>query len=97
MPIEGEELPIEGEELPDEESKSLGSALLKGMKSVMLMIALSLHAVFAGIAIGTASDSGDAWTIGASVLLHKWAEGITLVRNSRVVMSTVTCILTFRE
>ena len=60
--------------------KTMKSVLLEGIKSVMLMAAISLHSVFAGIAIGIASDNGDAWTLGASILLHKWAEGVALVR-----------------
>lgn len=45
---------------------------------VVLMIALSTHAIFEGIATGLASNLENLWTFVIAICLHKWAEAMSL-------------------
>ena len=42
------------------------------------MIALSMHALFEGIAFGLMSDFGSALNLGLSILIHKFAEALSI-------------------
>lgn len=44
----------------------------------ILQIAIGIHAVFEGLAIGLETESVKALSIAAAVVCHKWAEGLTL-------------------
>lgn len=39
---------------------------------VVLMIALSTHAIFEGIAVGVTSKPSEFWTLAVAILAHKW-------------------------
>ena len=45
----------------------------------LLLIALSLHGFFEGIALGIQSDFNGVLFLGIAILSHKWAEAFTLV------------------
>jgi zinc transporter 1/2/3 len=45
---------------------------------VVLMIALSTHAVFEGIAVGLVKETSDLWTYIIAIGLHKWAAAMSL-------------------
>mmetsp|Transcript_11707 Transcript_11707/g.13250 ORF Transcript_11707/g.13250 Transcript_11707/m.13250 type:complete len:383 (+) Transcript_11707:38-1186(+) len=45
---------------------------------VVLMIALSTHSVFEGIATGLVSELGELWTYVIAISLHKWAAAMSL-------------------
>lgn len=45
---------------------------------VVLMIALSCHALFEGLAVGLGKDSKTVWTLCLAICLHKWAEAMSL-------------------
>jgi zinc transporter ZupT len=45
----------------------------------LLLIALSLHGFFEGIALGIQSELNGVFFLGAAILSHKWAEAFTLV------------------
>ncbi len=45
----------------------------------LLLIALSLHGFFEGIALGIQKDSQDVMFLAIAILSHKWAESFTLV------------------
>ena len=45
---------------------------------IVLMIALSSHAVFEGIAVGVVDELKDLWTYVIAIALHKWAEAMSL-------------------
>ncbi|CAI2373214.1 unnamed protein product [Moneuplotes crassus] len=51
---------------------------VSSLTPVVLMIALSTHAVFEGIATGMVDDSHDIWTYIIAILLHKWAAAMSL-------------------
>jgi len=44
----------------------------------LLLIALSIHGLFAGIAIGITTDNREVIDLTIAILLHKWAEAMTL-------------------
>ena len=44
----------------------------------ILLIALSLHGLFEGTALGVQSKAKDAILIAVAILAHKWAEGFAL-------------------
>ena len=44
----------------------------------ILQIAIGIHAVFEGLSIGLAKDTGEVLALSAAVICHKWAEGLTL-------------------
>ena len=45
----------------------------------LLLIALSLHGFFEGVALGIQKDSQDVMFLAIAILSHKWAEAFTLV------------------
>ena len=45
----------------------------------ILQVAIGIHAVFEGMAIGIEKNAGEVLGITAAVIFHKWAEGLTLV------------------
>lgn len=45
---------------------------------LVLMIGLSVHSAFEGIAVGLISDEGDLWTFILAIGLHKWAAAVAL-------------------
>jgi len=47
----------------------------------LLLIALSLHGFFEGLALGIQKESEDVLFLGIAILSHKWAESFTLVIN----------------
>jgi hypothetical protein len=59
-------------EVPELQTKS-------NLTAVLLLIALSLHGFFEGIALGIQSDVADTLFLALVVLTHKWAEAFTLV------------------
>lgn len=48
---------------------------------MILMIALSMHSVFEGIATGMTKDIGGLTNFVIAILLHKWAASMSLVIN----------------
>jgi len=44
----------------------------------ILQLAIGIHATFEGMAIGIQKDPAECAGIGAAVVCHKWAEGLTL-------------------
>lgn len=63
----------------------------------ILMIALSTHSVFEGIAVGLQDDIADVWSFFVAIGLHKWAAamslGISLSTNMPNNSSTVTILI----
>jgi zinc transporter 1/2/3 len=60
----------------------------------ILQIAIGIHAVFEGLAIGIENEPFKCITLAAAVCCHKWAEGITLglafkKANVELKMSTI--------
>jgi len=47
----------------------------------LLLIALSLHGFFEGIALGIQNETQDVMFLAIAILSHKWAESFTLVRK----------------
>lgn len=70
---------------------------LKGIRSFVLLIALSLHTVFEGMALGLQSTSKEVWTLFAALAIHKSIIAFTLglqfaehvSRTSRVLLFVV--------
>ena len=64
---------------------------------VVLMIALSTHATFEGIAVGLVHDLSDLWTFVIAIGLHKWAAamslGISMNKNFKDEKSTIYILL----
>lgn len=64
---------------------------------VVLMIALSTHAVFEGIAVGLVKDLDDLWTYVIAISLHKWAAamslGISMSKNFKDETTTMYLLL----
>lgn len=57
------------------------------------MVALSVHALFEGIIVGTAKSVSTVWLLTAIVVAHKWAEGFAIAsqltpeqRNGRMAL-----------
>ena len=48
------------------------------MKPLGVMLGLSCHAFFEGIAFGLTSTLNSVLTFGCAILCHKWAESLTL-------------------
>jgi zinc transporter 1/2/3 len=46
----------------------------------LLLIALSIHGLFEGIALGVQEDFRDIFFLLLAILAHKWAESLTLVK-----------------
>lgn len=42
------------------------------------MMALSVHSIFEGIAVGLADDKSELWEFMLAIALHKWAEAMSL-------------------
>jgi len=53
-------------------------ALKGGFEPFIIMVALSFHAVFEGIAIGLEDQFGPTLNLCTAVIIHKWAEALTL-------------------
>jgi len=47
----------------------------------LLLVALSLHGFFEGVALGIQKESKDVMFLAIAILSHKWAESFTLVIN----------------
>lgn len=64
---------------------------------VVLMIALSTHAVFEGIAVGLVKDLDSLWTYVIAISLHKWAAamslGISMSKNFKDETKTMYLLL----
>lgn len=45
---------------------------------IVLMLALSTHAVFEGLAVGLENNKSNLWTLVLAISCHKWAEGLCL-------------------
>ena len=64
---------------------------------VVLMIALSTHAIFEGIAVGVVSDLKDFWTLAIAIAAHKWWEamslGISMSKNFKDENKTIYILL----
>jgi zinc transporter ZupT len=64
---------------------------------IVLMIALSTHAVFEGIAVGVEKDMSSLWTYIIAITLHKWAAamslGISMSKNFKEEGNTVYLLL----
>lgn len=60
---------------------------------IVLMIALSTHAIFEGIAVGIIEKQQDLWTFVIAISMHKWAEamclGISMSKNFKDEIRTV--------
>jgi len=52
-----------------------------GVGAVLLMAALSVHAVFEGLVIGTSSTVSTIWVFVVIVTAHKWAEGFAIANQ----------------
>lgn len=48
------------------------------MAPYILQLAIGIHAVFEGLAIGIENKVPDCIGIATAVICHKWAEGLTL-------------------
>lgn len=44
----------------------------------MLQIAIGIHAIFEGLAIGLETEAIKVISISLAIICHKWAEGLTL-------------------
>ncbi len=55
------------------------------MTPYLLQIAIGIHAVFEGLAIGIEKETTVVLGIALAVCFHKWAEGLTLVINILIV------------
>lgn len=64
---------------------------------IVLMIALSTHAIFEGIAVGVVEDTKNLWTFVIAISLHKWAEamslGISMSKNFKDDNKTIVILL----
>lgn len=49
------------------------------LTAYILLIALSIHSIFEGIALGIKSETEPMHELGIAILVHKWAEALTLV------------------
>lgn len=58
------------------ENKKAGSGF--SMTPIVLMMALSVHALFEGIAVGLSQTQESVWTLVIAIALHKWAEAMAL-------------------
>lgn len=72
--IEGEQPKSSAE--ADEHSHS--HDVMKSYGAYLLMLFLSLHSVFEGIALGIQNDTHNILTLFIGIILHKWAEGVSL-------------------
>jgi zinc transporter 1/2/3 len=64
------------------------------MTPFILMIALSLHSIFEGIAVGLASDMKTLINFIVAILLHKWAASMSLgISISRVLKNDQKTII----
>lgn len=49
--------------------------------SLILLFTMSFHGFFEGMALGVTQSSSGNWNIFLAILLHKWAEAMTLTLN----------------
>ena len=65
---------------------------------LVLMIGLSVHSLFEGIATGLVETQSGIWTLAIAIFLHKWAEamalGISFAKNFQDRMGLVYLMLT---
>ena len=61
----------------------------------LLLIALSLHGFFEGVALGIQGELNGVLFLGAAILAHKWAEAFTLVRIINTEITTKKFIIFF--
>lgn len=68
-------------------------------RSMVLLLALSTHTVFEGLALGLQQTLRDVWTLFTAILLHKiimsFAAGLQFAESLRSTSKTVFCILAF--
>lgn len=63
----------------------------------ILQVAIGIHAVFEGLAIGIETETIKVLSIGIAVVCHKWAEGLTLglaFKKAGVDLKTSTIMIT---
>ena len=68
------------------------------LKPVGMMLALSTHAIFEGIALGLTTEWVSACIFGTAIFIHKWAEAVSLGVSFRKSLEKKKClcfILTF--
>ena len=56
------------------------------------MVALSMHAVFEGLAVGVMDMKNDVFSMAVAITLHKGAEAMALVKKLQIEL-TCTCFL----
>ena len=61
------------------------------MTPLILMIALSTHAIFEGMAVGIMDKKADVINLVVAIALHKGAEAMALVRSSQSGSHTCAC------
>lgn len=80
--------------IPEERAPKMCSC---NLTPVVLMIALSTHAVFEGIAVGVVDELSDLWTYVIAIGLHKWAAamslGISMSKNFQDEKKTIYLLL----
>jgi solute carrier family 39 (zinc transporter), member 1/2/3 len=48
------------------------------MTPIILMVALSVHAIFEGIALGLLPELKESFNLMISIIIHKFAEGMSI-------------------
>lgn len=80
-PVIIDEEGIKGKEANDELATKTNQSIFKkkwNLKPFFMMIALSTHAIFEGIALGLTSEWVSACIFGTAIFIHKWAEAVSL-------------------
>lgn len=80
-PVIIDEEGIKGKETNDELATKTNQNIFKkkwNLKPFFMMIALSTHAIFEGIALGLTSEWVSACIFGTAIFIHKWAEAVSL-------------------
>lgn len=52
----------------------------KNMKTYLLLMALSVHAIFEGIALGIMDEEREIFYMILAIASHKWVEGVSIVK-----------------
>ena len=62
--------------------QTISSIPSKGaVPQIVLLTALSIHAMFEGLAIGVAETASSCWQLVLAVSCHKWAEALAMVHT----------------
>eukprot|EP01069_Polyplicarium_translucidae_P006786 Polyplicarium_translucidae@DN3019_c0_g1_i4.p1 len=92
VPAEGVPLLAKEETSPGDvevQSCSSGSLTKSGggrasASAVLMLLSVAVHAVFEGVAVGTADTAAASWLITAILCAHKWVEGLVLSATLRL-------------